>query len=127
MEQLNISSKKSWATLILIFVLLFAVVFLSIKWIELKIELKNKEASFKFQQINVKTVDFTRLFISKVLKNKQEVTLPERLQLENAILDLKDEQIANIWNNFKNSKTDSEAQKNVTELLEALMNKITTD
>lgn len=126
MQQLNdlLQSKKTLVAGILI-VLLFAItIFLAISWIEVKIELKNKEASFRFQQTNEKIVSFTRLFIAKVLKKKEEVTLAERLQLENAILDLKDEEIATIWTNFKNSKTDKEAQKNVTDLLEILMNKI---
>ena len=88
------------------------------------IELKNQVQFAKTQQLSAKTADFLKLFIEKVLKNKNEVTFEERLQLENTILDLKDQKILDQWRKFVESKTDKEAQGNATDLLGILADKI---
>jgi hypothetical protein len=44
--------------------------------------------------------------------------------LETAVRDLKDEEILNQWQKFVDSKTETEAQKEVKNLLELLINKI---
>jgi hypothetical protein len=49
------------------------------------------------------------------------------LKLEYAVRDLADGEILKQWNEFVNSKTESEAQEQVKNLLELLVNKIKID
>lgn len=78
------------------------------------------------KQVNTKVVNFAKLFITKVLKAKTEVSFEERLVLENAVRDLNDKEILAQWDKFTASKTETEAQQNVKDLLELLINKIST-
>ncbi len=72
---------------------------------------------------NEKIINFTRLFIEKVLNADKEVDFVTRLQLENAVVDLKDGEVSSGWQKFTESKTDSEAAENVKDLLEILLKK----
>jgi len=76
------------------------------------------------QQLNVKVINFSNLFIEKVLKAKIEVSFEDRLKLENAVRDLEDPAILNLWEKFTDSKTQDEAQEAVKNLLEVLVKKI---
>ena len=96
----------------------------AIKYSSLKTELKKTQEAVKSQQINEKTLNFTSLFIDKVLKAKEEIDFETRLKLENAVRDLKDEEILTQWNKFIESGTEEEAQKEVKNLLEMLVGKI---
>ena len=107
-----------------ILILASIIVFLGVGWMNTMVELKKQSQLAKVQQINLKAVDFFKLFIANVLKNQKEVTFEERLQLENAILDLKDQQLLDHWHKFTSSKTESEAQQATVELFELLVNKI---
>lgn len=73
---------------------------------------------------NAKVVDFTMMFIKQVLQADKEVDFETRLSLENAVRDLKDEQIMAEWQKFVGSKTEAEAQNSVKKLLEVLVGKI---
>ena len=75
-------------------------------------------------EVNKKVVSFTSLFIQKVLQAETEVDFETRLSLENAVRDLKDEEIMTEWQNFTGSKTEAEAQNSVKKLLEILISKI---
>lgn len=73
---------------------------------------------------NEKVLEFTRMFVSKVLKADAEVSFDDRLKLENLVRDLNNKFIFDQWQKFINAKTPSEAQIEVKNLLELLMNNI---
>ena len=75
-------------------------------------------------EINTKVINFTSLFVKKVLQADSEVDFETRLSLENAVRDLKDDEIMKEWQNFTGSKTEAEAQNSVKKLLGILINKI---
>ena len=67
---------------------------------------------------------FGQLFIEKVLEAQGEVEFETRLELENAVRDLNDEELLNQWKLFVASGDETSAQKEVRNLLKMLMNKI---
>jgi hypothetical protein len=73
---------------------------------------------------NEKIINFLKLFITKVLKAEGEVDFETRLKLENAVREIQDKEILDQWTKFTESKTEDEAQKNVKDLLEILINKL---
>ena len=87
-------------------------------------ELAETNKKIEVQQINAKTLNFTILFIERVLKSTGEVSFEERLELENAVRDMNDQEIFAQWKKFVNSKTEETAQKEVKNLLEILVKKI---
>ena len=95
-------------------------------WFEytaLKKELRTTRAELSARQLNEKVLDFYRLFIVKVLKTEGEVDFETRLQLENAVRELQDDEVLAQWNKFTNSKDEQEAQLEVKNLLEMLVEK----
>lgn len=82
---------------------------------------KNTQAKV---ETNLKVINFTSLFIKKVLQANTEVDFETRLSLENAVRDLKDPEIMAEWQNFIASKTEAEAQNSVKKLLGILISKI---
>ena len=73
---------------------------------------------------NDKIISFSRMFINSVLKTDKEVDFDTRLKLENAVRDIKDDEILAQWNKFVKSGNEAEAQKEVKSLLDLLMKKI---
>ena len=110
--------------LIVILVLLAGSVFFGLRYFTVQKELGQAQAVLETQKINEKVLEFTKLFIEKVLKAETEIDFETRLQLENAVRDLNDEEILTHWQNFTESKTEIEAQKELKDLLEILVNKI---
>lgn len=110
--------------IVIFLAMLFGNLFLGYQYYLNKKELAVFEAKQIKQEINAKTLNFTKLFIFRVLQADQEIDFDTRLQLENAIRELNDPEILNYWQNFTNSQTDKEAQESVKVLLEALINKI---
>jgi len=82
---------------------------------------QNAVKTFQYDQ---KVLNFTKLFISKVLKADGEVSFEDRLLLENTVRAINDKTIFNQWQKFINAKTALEAQIEVKNLLEMLVNKI---
>ena len=101
-------------------------VFLGYKYFVEQKQFQQNQTSLETQKFNNKILDFTKLFIQKVLKAQNEVDFETRLKLENAVRDLGDDEILNQWEKFTGSKTETEAQDNVKLLLELLVNKIKT-
>ena len=64
------------------------------------------------------------MFIKDVLQADKEVDFETRLKLENAVRDLKDQEILAGWQSFIDSKTEQDAQSNVKKLLGILISKI---
>lgn len=87
-------------------------------------ELMAKRVSIVNQEKNVQIVNFTRLFINDVLKAQGEVNFEKRLELENAVRALEDEEILTQWTDFINSKSEVSAQTEVKDLLGLLVDKI---
>ena len=75
-------------------------------------------------ELNQKVINFTEMFIKKVLQANTEIDFETRLSLENSVRDLKDKEIMTEWNNFTESKTEAEAQNSVKKLLGILVAKI---
>jgi Na+-transporting NADH:ubiquinone oxidoreductase subunit NqrC len=110
--------------IILVLILLAGNIFFGLKYSAVQKELKLTQTSLETQKTNEKILDFAKLFIEKVLKAETEVDFETRLKLENAVRNLGDEEILEQWNKFVNSKTEAEAQEQVKNLLEMLVNKI---
>jgi len=92
--------------------------FLSIK------QLKQVNETVKAQQVNEKTLAFANLFIDKVLSGQTEVSFEDRLQLENSVRDLNDQEVFDQWQVFVKSGVGNEGQQNLTKLLKLLITKI---
>jgi len=113
--------------IIIAFIILFLLtgdVFLGIKYFDVLKKSRQTQNISQGQVINEKVLDFTKLFIKEVLKAEKEIDLETRLKLETAVRDLGDEEILNQWQKFVNSKTEAEAQIEVKNLLELLIDKI---
>jgi len=90
-----------------------------------RLQIKDYEKQVKVQQTSGKILQFTNLFVNKVLQAQTEVSFDDRLKLENAVRDLNDPQILSQWEKFTNSQTESDAQQQVKNLLALLIKKIT--
>lgn len=98
--------------------------FFGIKYFTTRTELIKTKTALDSKLFNEKIVLFNRTFIEKVLRSTSEVSFEDRLRLENAVRDLNDKEILDRWNLFVASKTETEAQENVKELLSLLARKI---
>ncbi len=115
---------KSKTILILALILLAGNVFLGAKYFSVVKELRQTQAALQTQTTNEKVLEFTKLFIEKVLKVETEVDFETRLKLENAVRNLDDEEILVQWQKFTESKNEADAQEEVKNLLEMLAGKI---
>jgi hypothetical protein len=89
-----------------------------------KITLNKVQETVKQKQSDKKNVDFLSLFIEKVLKSETDVSFEDRLALETAVRETKDEEILSQWRKFTESNDPIEAQKEVKNLLGLLSQKI---
>jgi len=87
-------------------------------------ELKEANKIINNQQVNTKVVAFAQLFIDKVLSGSTEVSFEDRLQLENAVRGINDQEIFDQWQKFVKSETNGDSQHNLSELLKLLVKKI---
>jgi hypothetical protein len=110
--------------IIVILILLAGNIFFWQKSNLLQEELIKTKESINIQKTNEKVLNFTKLFIDKVLKAEGEVDFETRLRLETAVREIGDEEILNQWKKFTESQTEFEAQAEVKNLLETLVNKI---
>lgn len=117
------TNRKTILIIILLF-LLAGCVFFGFKYFSVQKELRQTRAALETQKTNEKVLDFTKLFIGKVLKAETEVDFETRLNLENAVRNLNDEEILAQWQKFAGSETEAIAQEEVKNLLEMLVNKI---
>ena len=117
------TSEKVLIALVAVFVLASA--YLLTQYVLAKTQLREVNKIVKAQQINDKIVFFTQLFIDKVLSGQTEVSFEDRLQLENAVRELNDQEIFDQWQKFVKSENDQQAQEEVAELFTMLLDKIT--
>jgi len=87
-------------------------------------ELKNAQSAILAQQINEKTLRFANLFVDKLLSGQAEVSFEDRLELENSVRALNDQQIFVQWQKFTKSASQPDAQRNLGDLLKLLIKKI---
>jgi len=109
---------------IVILLLLAGNVFFAMQYMAVQEELRQAQAVLSVQNINANTLAFTQLFIDKVLNTEGEVDFETRLQLENAVRAIGDEQILVQWKRFSESASEQEAQVEVKNLLSELIRKI---
>jgi len=110
--------------IVVVLLLLAGNIFFAIEYSSLKGKMNENKIALESQTINDKVSDFTKLFIEKVLKADDEVDFETRLKLENAVRNLDDREILSQWQKFIDSKTEVQAQEEVKNLLELLVNKI---
>ena len=123
-QKISNGVNKPKTILIIILILLAGNVFLGVKYFSVVKELRQTETLLQTQTTNEKVLEFSKLFIKEVLKAETEVNFDTRLKLENAVRNLGDEEILNQWQKFTESKTEVQAQEEVKNLLEMLVNKI---
>jgi len=109
---------------VIIGILIASSVFFAFNYLSVSRELRNIKLTQTKIELNAKVINFVSIFIKKVLQADTEVDFETRLSLENAVRDLKDEEIITEWQNFIGSGTEAEAQDNVKKLLEILITKI---
>ncbi len=115
---------KNRIVVIIIGILLIGNVFFGFYYFTLSKELKILTSNQSKVEVNQKVINFASLFIEKVLQADTEVNFETRLSLENAVRELKDEEIIAEWQRFTASKTEAGAQDSVKKLLGILITKI---
>ena len=123
-QKISNGVNKPKIILIIILILLAGNVFLGVKYFSVVKELRQTQTALQTQTTNEKVLEFSKLFIKEVLKAETEVNFDTRLKLETAVRNLGDEEISNQWQKFTESKTEVQAQEEVKNLLEMLVNKI---
>lgn len=119
-----ISSSKNYIQIIFIIVLVAGNIFFGGKYILSQKEFNQEKVVLEKQKLNEDILNFTKLFIEKVLKTETEVDFETRLMLENAVRNLDDKDILKQWQEFVASQDENEAQEKVKDLLSILINKI---
>src|SRR3989339_12851 len=112
------------AYILLLLALLVGNLFFGLRYYTAMKELEGTKTIITTQKYNEQTINFLKMFIKRVIKSDKEVDFETRLKLESSVRDLNDEQILVQWQNFVNSQTEAEAQKNVKELLDLLIKKV---
>jgi len=121
---MNNKNNKTRLIIIIAFgILLIVAVYFIFKTYSLSKALSIAPSDAASVQKNEKVIDFARVFIEKVLNADTEVDFNTRLQLENDVRNLKDDEILAGWQKFTESKTNTEAAVNVRELLKILIMK----
>jgi len=115
---------KRLSFIILVGVLLVGNVFFGLGYVMQGNELQDIKNGLGKVVINGKVLNFTSLFIKEVLQAESEVDFETRLQLENAVRELKDEEIMAEWQSFVESQTEAQAQNSVKRLLGVLVGKV---
>lgn len=111
---------------IIILILIGGNAYFGFSYFESQKELKQNQSTIENQKVNKEVLEFTDVFIKKVLKADSEIDFDTRLNLENLVRDLNDQAILNQWQKFTETKTPTQAQMEVKNLLEMLIEKIKT-
>jgi hypothetical protein len=117
-------NKKRVLIIIVIGALVIGNVFFALNYFSISKELETVKATESKVELNTKIINFTEMFIKKVLQANTEVDFETRLSLENSVRDLKDAEVMAEWQNFIGSKTEADAQNSVKKLLGILISKI---
>lgn len=117
-------SKKRIILIIVIGALIIGNVFFAFNYFLLYKDQQEINSVKEKTVLNEKMLNFTSMFVKKVLQAEKEVDFETRLSLENAVRDLQDKEVMAEWQKFTGSKTEAEAQNSVKKLLEILISKI---
>ena len=118
------TSMKKIAFITFIAVLVFGNIYLGWNYAQARKEIERLNMVTDVFHKNIKVIEFANLFIEKVLKADSEVDFETRLKLENDVRELNDPDILASWQTFTQSKTETEAQKAVKNLLGVLIAKM---
>lgn len=110
--------------IVLLGLLIISDAFFALNYFLVKKERDTLESKQIEADTNTKVVHFMSLFVKEVLQSDKEVDFETRLSLENAVRDLKDEEIKKEWDRFTGSNSEVEAQNSVKRLLGILVDKI---
>lgn len=116
--------KKSSIFIVVIGLLIVGNIYFALNYSSLSKELSAVKKENESFHKNDKVISFSRLFIDNVLKSGKEVDFDTRLKLENAVREIKDDEILAEWGKFTKSQTEADAQIEVKNLLDLLMKKI---
>lgn len=119
-----IENKEHVAIIIVVGALVIGNIFFGFFYFNNLKELNTLESTQSKVELNQKIINFSEMFIKKVLQADKEVDFETRLSLENAVRDLKDPEVMTEWQNFTASKTEADAQNSVKKLLGILVSKI---
>ncbi len=112
---------------VLVFILMLAgLIFFGWEAISLKAQLQAAQKTISQQQVNAKVLSFSKLFVANVLQGGQTVSFDQRLQLENAVRDINDEEIYAAWKKFTNASGQAEVQQDFYGLFNLLLTKLST-
>lgn len=117
--------QKTNISIVLIVILFLSNMFFVWMYASSQITTKKLEAKIENQKINGEILLFTQLFMDKVLSGSKEVSFEDRLQLENSVRALNDQEIFNSWQTFTKAKDQTETQQNFYSLFQLLLKKIT--
>ncbi|MCK4918919.1 MAG: hypothetical protein KAS01_00880 [Candidatus Pacebacteria bacterium] len=99
--------------------------FFAFNYSQTKKELDQTKTTIASYQENIKVIDFTELFVEEVLNSGEgEIDFEIRLQLENSVRELGNEEILSQWKKFIDSEDETEAQGIVKELLNMLVDEM---
>lgn len=115
---------KQQKILLVIIILVGGNIIFGVNYFFTKQELKTTQNSLSAQRFNTKVINFNRLFVQKVLKAETDVSIEDRLKLENTVRELKDQEILDQWQKFTGANTEKQAQQEVKNLLDLLVQKI---
>ncbi len=117
------TSKKTILTVVIL-LLVAGNILLGVQYFSLRQQLDQTEASLETYKMNEEILEFMDLFINRVLKAEGEIDFDTRLKLENAVRELEDQEILEQWQQFTNSDTEAQAQEELKDLLDLLIQKI---
>lgn len=116
--------KRPWPYWVIIAVLLATNFFFATRLIQVSGSLQEAQAVAAEYRSQEQMVAFTQLFVAKVLLAESDVDFETRLQLENMVRAIGDEEILNTWKRFVGSTKEADAQLAVKELLQLLLQRL---
>lgn len=121
---LNPENKRKISLLIIFIILVLSNAYFIFKSVSLSTEAAKMQNNVQTSEKNSKISEFFVLFVDKVLKSEGEIDFNTRLDLENSVRATKDEELLVSWQNFTDSKTEQDAQKEVKNLLGVIAKKL---
>ena len=117
-------NKFNKTTVVLIFLLIASNIVWGLQFSSQKTQLNNIKDELAGINQNKKILIFQKMFVEKVLKSNGSVDFNTRVELQNAVTNINDEQITKVWNAFLSAKTEIEGQTAVKELLSQLASRV---
>ncbi len=109
---------------ILAVVVVAGLLFFAAQYVMLSKQLQTARNTIAAQQVNKKILSFSKLFVANVLQGGQSISFDQRLQLENAVRDINDQEIYGAWQKFTNAKDQAAIQQDFYNLFNILLKKM---